>query len=249
MFGTMRFCVLAALIGLAALAGIASAQPAPTTEHPQAVVELYTSQGCSQCPRANRLIGMFAHERGILALTLPVGIWDYLGWRDTLAEPEFSDRQRAYSDALHVRGRFTPQLIFNGASQISASDWDNARAMLDAARNAPRSDATPDISITRLHDTRVRVALGENWRAAGSDIWLIAYDPGPVEVLVSGGLNVNRVISHYNVVISIQHLDTWDGEAKWYERSHCSPNCAVLVQRPGMGPIIASAWTQVMATH
>ena len=63
---------------------------------------------------------MMSHRPNVLALTFPVGIWDYLGWRDTLARPEYAARQLAFSERLHVRGRFTPQLIFNGVSQISA---------------------------------------------------------------------------------------------------------------------------------
>jgi hypothetical protein len=219
-------------------------QPSPGGEHPQAVVELYTSQGCTQCPRANRLLGMFTHEPGVLALTFPVGIWDYLGWHDTLAQPSFSDRQRAYTDALHVRGRFTPQLVFNGDRQASASDWDDARAALDVARNGLRPDgAPPDISIVRLRNDRVRVAISANARGAGADIWLVSFDPGPVVVVVTGGVNMNRTVPHYNLVRAIDHVAVWNGEATWFERPRCDPECAVLVQRPGPGQILSAAYT------
>src|SRR5690606_18419385 len=122
------------LIALAAAALPARAQT--QGERAQMVVELYTSQGCTQCPRANRLLGMFSRDDGVLALTFPVGIWDYLGWHDTFAQPEFAERQRSYSQTLRVRGRFTPQLVVNGARTISASDWDEARATYDGARRA-----------------------------------------------------------------------------------------------------------------
>lgn len=233
----------AALLGLAALSVAASAQTSPTGERPQVVVELYTSQGCSQCPRANRLLGMFSHERGVLALTFPVGIWDYLGWRDTLARPEYSERQRAYSSLLHVRGRFTPQLVFNGARQSSASSWDDARSALEATRNDPEPDGATEVAVTRLRNDRVRVSLTRNLRGAGADIWLLAYDPGPVFVVIRGGANMNHTVPHYNLVKWIQRIDTWNGEATWFERDHCNPECAVLVQRPGPGQMIGVAYT------
>jgi hypothetical protein len=243
MFPTMTFrAFAAALLGLAALSLPAGAQMSPAGEHPQVVLELYTSQGCVQCPRANRLVGMFSREPGVLALTFPVGIWDYLGWRDTLARPAYSDRQQAYSNTLHVRGRFTPQLVFNGMRQTSASDWDNARAALNQSRRDPRPDGAPEVGITHLRNDRIRVSIGANARGEGADIWLIAFDPGPVIAVVGSGVNINRSVSHYNLVDQIWRIGAWTGEATWFERDSCVPECAVLVQRPG-GQILSAAYT------
>lgn len=229
------------LLGLAALAPDVRAQ---TPGHrAEAVVELYTSQGCTQCPRANRLLGNFAREEGVLALTFPVGMWDYLGWNDTFARPEFSDRQRQYARTLRTRGRFTPQLVLNGSRQLSAADWDDARVALDQALTAPRTLARGDLSITRLSAGRVRVTLNANTRGAGADIWLVAYDPGPLAVVVHGGLNMNRTVLHYNLVRSVERLDAWSGRAVWYERARCTPECAVIVQSPSGGPILGAAYT------
>ena len=243
MFQNMIFRVFAAvLLGWAALSLPARAQTSPTGEHPQVVLELYTSQGCVQCPRANRLVGVFSREPGVLALTFPVGIWDYLGWRDTLARPAYNDRQQAYSTGLRIRGRFTPQLVFNGVRQISGSDWDDARAALNDTRHDPRPEGAPEVAISRLRNDRVRVSIAANARGAGADIWLVAFDPGPVIVVVGSGVNVNRSISHYNLVDQIWRVGAWNGEATWFEREHCSPECAVLVQRPG-GQILSAAYT------
>lgn len=235
-----RFLV-ALLIGLAATTATAHAQTGGYRA--QIVVELFTSQGCSQCPRANRLLGMFAREEGVLALTFPVGIWDYLGWHDTFARREFADRQAAYSRTLRVRGRFTPQLVFNGGSQISASDWDEARAAYDSARAAGWPAQSPDLSITRLRNNRVRVTVGARSGPHSADIWLLAYDPGPITVVITGGANINRSVAHYNLVKWIERLDTWNGRSAWYERPRCQPECAVLVQEPNGGRIIAAAYT------
>ncbi|WP_395647456.1 DUF1223 domain-containing protein [Terricaulis sp.] len=228
------------LLALAATATAAEAQE--ETHRPQVVVELYTSQGCTQCPRANRLLGRFSHEDGVLALTFAVGIWDYLGWSDTFAQPAFGDRQRAYSRALRVRGRFTPQLVMNGARQVSASDWDDARAALEESRAAPRHENAPDITISRLRNNRVRVTVGSG-RPTHADIWLVAFDPGPLTVVVAGGVNVNRTVAHYNVVRTIERIDTWNGTATWFERPRCTPECAVIVQEPDGGRILSAAYT------
>ncbi len=238
-----RSLAAALLFALAATAPFARAQ---TVGAPAAiVVELYTSQGCFQCPRANRLLGTFSREPGVLALTFPVGIWDYLGWRDTFARPEFAERQRAYSRTLRVRGRYTPQLVVNGQTQISASDWDGARSTLHQARATPRSNGAPVAGIVRLRNGRVRVTISGAARMPAADIWLVAYDPGPLEVQINGGLNIRRTVSHYNLVRSIERLGAWSGEASWYERAQCSPQCAVLVQAPDGGEILAGAATLV----
>lgn len=226
-----------AVLALALFAPAANAQ----SQQADVVVELYTSQGCAQCPRGNRLVGMLVREERTLALTFPVGIWDYLGWRDTFAQPEFTERQRAYSRALHVRGRFTPQLIINGSNQISASYWDEARAALDQAHTAPLRRV--NISITRLRTNRVRIALGSGAAHSGADIWLIPFDSGPLDVIVTRGVNRHRRVLHYNLATSVDRIGSWTGEAVYFEAARCAPHCAVIVQEPYGGPILAAAFT------
>lgn len=244
MVARMKAGIIAAvLLGLTALFSDASAQVGGGSG-PPVVVELYTSQGCQQCPRANRLLGMMSRRPNVLALTFPVGIWDYLGWRDTLARPEYAARQLAFSERMRVRGRFTPQLIFNGDSQVSAGDWDDAQNALEASATAPRPQGAPEVSMVRLRNNKVRVTIGSGSPgSAPADIWLIAYDPGPVTVVITGGVNMNRSVQHYNLVRTMERVDTWNGAGKWFERAHCDPECAVFVQQANTGPILAAAYT------
>jgi len=231
--------IAAALLGLALFAPVANAQ---TSRQAEVVVELYTAQGCDQCPRANRLLGMLAREENVLALTFPVGIWDYLGWEDTLAHPAYADRQRAFSRTLRVRGRFTPQLVFNGASQMSASSWDEARAAFDQAK-AQRATLAPEITITRFRTNSVRVTVGAGRpRTTPADVWVMSYDEGPIDVYVSRGINRYRRVFHYNVVTSIDNLGAWNGGPVWFDRTRCSPSCAVIVQEPYGGRVLAAAY-------
>ena len=113
--GVCRIAVLVALVGVTAEAGRAEAEP-------RAVVELFTSQGCSSCPPADRLLGELSHDPSIITMSLPIDYWDYIGWQDTLALPEHTKRQWAYAHALGERGVSTPQAIVNGDVQVLGSD-------------------------------------------------------------------------------------------------------------------------------
>src|SRR5437764_2212404 len=101
----------------------------PAHADPRAVVELFTSQGCSSCPPADKVLGELANDPSVIALSLPIDYWDYLGWKDTLADSRFTARQKAYSRSRGDRDVYTPQLIVNGAAQVIGSD----RAKIDGA--------------------------------------------------------------------------------------------------------------------
>lgn len=86
------------------------------------VVELFTSQGCSSCPAADALMLEMARQPGMIPLSYPVEIWDYLGWKDTLARPAFTKRQRAYAAMVAGKRVYTPQTIVNGTAHCVGSD-------------------------------------------------------------------------------------------------------------------------------
>jgi hypothetical protein len=240
--GMMARVLAVALFALCASLTAAHAQTPPRRS--PTVVELYTSQGCTQCPRANRLLGEFSREPDVLALTFAVSYWDYLGWRDTFAQPLFTDRQREFSQRLRRRSLFTPQLVFNGAREASASDWDEARAILNEVKaHAPVAGA-PRVELQHLPGGRTRIAIGQGTAPAEpANIWIMAFDPGPVTVYVSSGENAQRRISHYNLVSSISRAGRWDGAPLYFQRDHCSPQCAAIVQEQNGGRIIAAGFT------
>ena len=240
----------AGLIALALALAAAPSAAAQTQEMSRAdiVVELYTSQGCWQCPRANRLLGQFTAEPGVLALTFAVGYWDYLGWPDTFAQPDFTDRQTAFSRALRERGLSTPQLVFSGLRQSGASDWDEAHAVLAEVRALTLPDGVPEVSIRRLPSGAVRATLGAGDTAGRAvDVWMLGFDPGPVTIFATRGANAQRRIVHYNLVRTIDRAGFWSGEPSFFERQICRPQCAVLVQEPNGGRIIAAAYTRPAA--
>src|SRR5438477_13180584 len=130
--GTLGVCAIIAII-------------APAQADPRAVVELFTSQGCSSCPPADKIIGELAKDPSIIALSMPIDYWDYLGWKDTLADSRFSARQKAYSHARGDRNLYTPQMIVNGSAQVIGSD---RAAIAGAIKNTGKAAGVMSVPVT-----------------------------------------------------------------------------------------------------
>ena len=244
MMPRMRFHLLAAAFAALALgASDARAQPAAGGTSP-VVVELYTSQGCTQCLRANRFIGELTREPDVVPLTFPVGYWDYLGWVDTFARPEFTTRQREFGRALRVRAPFTPQLIIGGIRQVSASDWDEARSTLMEVQAMAPPEGAPTLTLHRLPHGGARAVISEGSTPAPADVLLVAYEPGPIAVTILGGENHGRVVLHYNLVRRIWPLGSWTGAPLTLDSTHCSPECALIVEAANHGRILAATMTR-----
>src|SRR3978361_1621183 len=108
----------------------------PAHADPRAVVELFTSQGCSSCPPADKIIGELAKDPSAIPLSMPIDYWDYLGWKDTLADSRFSARQKAYSHARGDRDVYTPQVVVNGSTAVIGSDRAKIEGAIDTTRKA-----------------------------------------------------------------------------------------------------------------
>src|SRR5690606_23996855 len=100
------------------------------------VVELFTSQGCSSCPPADRFLGELAARPGVIALGLHVDYWDYIGWKDPYARRAHTERQRDYSRTLNQRYVYTPQMVINGAFQAIGSDRAAVDGLIEEARRS-----------------------------------------------------------------------------------------------------------------
>src|SRR5690349_16199549 len=117
----------------------------PAYADPRAVVELFTSQGCSSCPPADKILGELAQDKSVIALTLPIDYWDYLGWKDTLADSRFSARQKAYSHMRGNRGVYTPQAVVNGTTDVLGSDRPGIE---NATKRTQNSDGVMSVPVT-----------------------------------------------------------------------------------------------------
>jgi hypothetical protein len=199
----MRRVLLPLLILL--LAPVAAS--AAVVARPPVVVELFTAQGCSSCAKANALVSELAERPDVLALTFPVDYWDYLGWPDTFARPEFAERQRAYARKLAIREVYTPQIVIDGAVQASGVKPERIEPLVDKAGKAPTNP--PDMMF--LGKRRVAVGSGPVPRG-GAEVWLIRYDPREQEVTPRRGDNRGQTLVQRNVVRQVVRLGGWRGQ-------------------------------------
>lgn len=177
------------------------------------VVELFTAQGCSGCPDANRVFETLSARPGVIALTYPVDYWDYLGWADTFARPEFTRRQQSYGQALRLRAVSTPQVIIDGRRVASAAR--EAELTLAVDEEAARRDYPPEIEF-RQDGKRVGVGSG-TVPAGGADVVAVTYVAGSQVVQVGGGDNRGKAVRQVNVVRRIIRLGDWTGRPALFD--------------------------------
>ncbi|MDR3509497.1 MAG: DUF1223 domain-containing protein [Caulobacteraceae bacterium] len=225
---------LALIASLAAL--IAGPALAADAAHP-VVVELFQSQGCSSCPPANANLLAIVDRPDVLALSFGVTYWDQLGWKDTFAKPQFTDRQWDYARALGHANVFTPQVVVNGrADGVGAAHGDLARLI----GQGERGDGGPSVT---LQGDAVAIGAGRA-PARGADVLLVRYDPRTVQVPIRRGENGGRTLPHRDVVRELVRLGPWTGAATRFSLPRSSDpalSTAILVQTAGAGPILAAA--------
>lgn len=196
----------AALFSLIVFALPPAAAARPAVARPPVVVELYTAQGCTSCGDANAYVAKLAERPDVLALTFSVDYWDYLGWKDTFAQPEFADRQKAYVARLSLREPYTPQVVVDGRAEAAGLKSDRVEKLLREAERSPRDP--PDIRFVGSH--RVDVGSGRAPKGGG-EVWLIRFDPREQDVTVKSGDNKGKTIAHRNVVQELKRLGAWRG--------------------------------------
>jgi len=180
---------------------------------PRALLELFTSQGCSSCPPADKLLGELAEDPSLVAISLPIDYWDYLGWKDTLAIPGHSSRQRAYSRVRGDRQVYTPQIVVNGTTHVLGSDRTAIeRAIAQTDRNTAIMSAHVMVSVSG-GDLNVRVAAGKEH--LGGEVWLCPLEKS-VPIAIGRGENSGHTVTYYNVVRRWLKLGDWTGnDATW----------------------------------
>jgi hypothetical protein len=212
MAGMMAYSLLSRWSGaLGVCAIVAIVRPAHAD--PRAVVELFTSQGCSSCPPADKILGELAKDPSVIALSMPIDYWDYLGWKDTLADARFSARQQAYSRVRGDREVYTPQIVVNGSAHVVGSD----RAAIESAIGATRrTDGVMSLPVTlTLAGKQLTVSVassGSRAAAAHGEIWICSISKAiPISIL--RGENSGRELTYYNVVRNLVKVGDWNGSA------------------------------------
>ena len=232
----IRSAVRALLVAAVVLAPDPSAAGDPLT-----VVELFTSQGCSSCPPADALIGELAERADVLALSEHVDYWDYLGWRDPFAIAATTRRQRGYARRLGLGYVYTPQMVIQGASQVTGSNREAVLNRLDEPQ--PANPLTVEIS--RDGDNRILISVGGAPAGEDAGVWLVLFDKEH-STRVSRGENRGREVRNYNVVRSFTRIGSWNGEAVTLtaimpETEGLGDACAVIVQAQNTGRILGAA--------
>jgi len=232
----MRYGRTAAWVGVGCT-GLAML-PLTAGAQTRGVVELFTSQGCSSCPPADRILGDLARDTSIVAISLPIDYWDYLGWKDTLASPKNSALQKAYAKSRGDREVYTPQAIVDGHSAFVGSDRRSILAALTAAREGVAT------RIVR-NGSQLNVSVGAQPGATTADVLLIGY-LREARSHIGRGENSGRTLQEFNIVRSLMRLGTFTGSARDFSvpissLPHDATNVAVVLQTLGQGVITGAA--------
>jgi hypothetical protein len=204
------------MAAIATATTVAAAMIAPwaCAEQPRAVIELFTSQGCSSCPPADRLLGELTKDPTLIPLSLPIDYWDYLGWKDTLALSGHANRQRAYSHVLGYSGIYTPQAIINGEAQALGSDHAAIEQAIAKSRTNAATLSLP-LTLTIANGELTVAAPGAKNDAAPAEVWLCPLAKS-VKVAIGRGENSGHTFTYHNVVRRWVKLGDWNGEpASW----------------------------------
>lgn len=216
------------------LAGTALAQSQPVV-----VVELYTSQGCSSCPPADEYMAELVADPRVIPLALHVDYWDYIGWKDKFASPEFTKRQKAYAKAAGSRTIYTPQMIVGGQERVEGHQPDALAALISqhAALSAPVT-----LNLIRKGGMVLISAEADPPLGAGVQVQLVRYRPAE-QITIESGENAGKTVTYHNIVTSWQNLGLWAGTAPLELEAVAEGEepVVVILQNEGPAGIVAAA--------
>jgi hypothetical protein len=248
--------IAAALPGLAeppVAQPLVTASPKPVVQGND-VIELFTSQGCSSCPPADKLLAELAERPGVIALSYSVDYWNYLGWHDTLSIPANSQRQREYAQARGDGRVYTPQVVVDGLTHVNGAD---EKSIDEAVVAAAVRLANIKVPITmRAEGDSLVIGLGaalENSHTRAATVWL-AVAREQETVSVTRGENRGLTLSYRHPVRELSPVGMWKGEAMTIrlplkDLKTMGGDCLVaLLQVENAGPILGAAEYEVAAS-
>ena len=213
------------------------------------VIELYTSQGCSSCPPADKLLGEIARKPNVIALALPVDYWDYIGWKDTFAKPSHTARQKAYSKLRGDGQVYTPQAVINGVSHVVGSDAAAIRVAAESSFGKLGAMNVPMKVISRDNGVVVEIGGAQGAGPKQANLVLIRVTRTSA-VAIGRGENSGRTINYTNIGRTAARIGEWNGYSKSFVISADtlssleSDGWILLLQAGDMkepGPILAAA--------
>jgi len=240
-------CLVVAALLSSSSVGAGTTDGAPQASAPRAVIEMFTSQGCSDCPAADALLKQYLEDRNIVGLSLPVDYWDYLGWKDTLAGPRNAERQRKYAERFGIGNVYTPQAVVNGAAEVLGSSQSEIDRAIRATETALASSRVP----VHFWHFGTSIIIEAGAATPGSEpkeatIWLAVVQRS-VQVPVKGGENSGKILTYYNVVRELTPVGLWNGRPTTIRLARAAvmrpelEDLVVLIQEASTGPIIGAA--------
>lgn len=239
-----RAAKLSIAILTAVLAGSGAAAGDARITQP-VLVELYTSQGCADCPRADEILTDLAHRNDVIALSFPITYWDMLGWKDTLASMANTDRQKSYAEAMGRTGTYTPQIIVDGVEDVVGNKRHEVLSAITRHYAQRRAEEPIQLNVDFNGGDLTIGISGDAAPEAPATVWVMPV-LGYAEVTVEGGENADRILAYTNVVRDIRRAGSWSGgnatmrlplppDRDAYDR------VAVVLQSGEYGEILAAA--------
>jgi hypothetical protein len=231
----MRHLIASLLAGSLLLCGAAGAGGRPV------VVELFTSQGCASCPPADAFFQGLAAREDVLALSLHVDYWDYIGWEDTFGSPDHTARQRGYARASDRKMIYTPQMIINGADHVVGTRLKDVIDLID--KHLAQSAEDIAVSVQEEGGAVHLSARTPEPRTMPLAVHLVRYLPEET-VEIERGENAGKTITYVNIVTEMQTLAQWDTQEPLeltFDRPEGVAALAILLQYVDHGTIEAVA--------
>jgi hypothetical protein len=215
----------------------------PETEAKPVVIELFTAQGCANCPAADAYLGQLVRRKDVLPLSFHVDYWDYIGWKDQFADPAFVGRQRAYGMTLGQHMVYTPQVVIGGASDAQGA---NRATIEQRIREAKARQRMHPLEVVRDPSGQVLLELPEAQLPVPATIWLVTYQYKDLSA-IDRGENVGRQSESFNTVRSLQKVAVWNGERTTLplkldpKAKAANPQgCAIIANLAEYGPVVAA---------
>lgn len=171
------------------------------TETGFAVVELFTSEGCSSCPSADALVAKILKEdkdKPVYILGYHVDYWNHLGWRDEFSNADYSNRQRRYAAWLKLDQVYTPQIVVNGNTEFVGSSEGRLRGAIQTSLQKPAENV---LALTDVHFTTAALNLHYQSHIKTANLaLLVAFVQKNAQSHVERGENGGHILSHVNIV-------------------------------------------------
>jgi hypothetical protein len=168
------------------------------------VLELFTSQGCSSCPSADRLLGKYAGMKNVIALSYHVDYWNRLGWKDPFSSHAFSQRQKDYGRVFQLSGVYTPQLVIDGEKEMIGSDQNKINRALEKEKE---KKSTISLQIKEVKTDPGKVTLSYTVQGNEHNSFLnIALVQNKITTAIKAGENNGVNLTNYNVVRNFKHI-------------------------------------------